>query len=139
MLQFFSETRFKLQEQEIRQDWLFACADKFNREVSDLNYIFCSDNYLLKINQQHLNHNYYTDIISFDYSDEHSVSGDIFISVDRVADNAFEYNEFFDVELARVMAHGLLHLVGFKDKTEEEANEMRLMENECLALLYAFD
>lgn len=139
MIHFFTETKFNLEDPEIYQNWIVECAGKFGKEVGELNYIFCDDEYLLNINREHLDHDYYTDVITFDYSEEEIISGDIFISIDRVADNAFEYSEFFDVELSRVIIHGILHLIGFKDKTEEEENEMRLRENECLALLYTFD
>ena len=90
--------------------------------------IFCSDAYLLKMNQEHLQHDYYTDIITFDYSSGDEISGDLFISVDRVRDNAKQHKQLFFSELVRVIAHGHLHLIGFKDKTKSQQLEMRAQE-----------
>lgn len=105
-----------------------------NRTLGEVNYIFCSDEYLLNINKQYLNHDYYTDVISFDYSEDGIISGDIFISVDTVKENAKEYEVEFDKELARVMVHGVLHFIGYKDKTDEDAKLMRQKENQYLPL-----
>lgn len=105
-----------------------------NRTLGEINYIFCSDDYLLNINKQYLNHDYYTDVISFDYSEDNIISGDIFISVDTVRDNAKEYDVEFEKELARVMVHGVLHFIGYKDKTDEDAKLMRQKENQYLPL-----
>ncbi|MRJ09561.1 rRNA maturation RNase YbeY [Ornithobacterium rhinotracheale] len=138
MIQFFSETEdFTLQDTQVFADWLEACAQKHDCEIEDINYIFCDDEYLLAINQKHLNHDYYTDIITFDYCDGNILSGDIFISIDRVSDNAFEYASDFEAELGRVMVHGLLHMIGFKDKTEEQQQQMREKEDECLQLIFS--
>ncbi|AFL97145.1 rRNA maturation RNase YbeY [Ornithobacterium rhinotracheale] len=137
MIQFFSETEdFTLEDSQVFADWLNACAERHGYEIEDINYIFCDDEYLLAINQKHLDHDYYTDIITFDYGDEEVLSGDIFISIDRVSDNAFEYSSDFEAELGRVMIHGLLHMMGYKDKTEEEEQEMRNKEDECLQLIF---
>lgn len=105
-----------------------------NRTLGDVNYILCSDAYLLDINRQYLNHDYYTDVISFDYCEDNVISGDIFISVDTVADNAKEYGVTFEKELARVMIHGVLHFVGYNDKSDEEVPVMRAKENQYLPL-----
>ena len=105
-----------------------------NRTLGDVNYILCSDAYLLDINRQYLNHDYYTDVISFDYCEDNVISGDIFISVDTVADNAKEYGVTFEKELARVMIHGVLHFVGYNDKSDEEVPVMRAKENQYLSL-----
>ena len=105
-----------------------------NRILGDVNYILCSDAYLLDINRQYLNHDYYTDVISFDYCEENVISGDIFISVDTVADNAKEYGATFENELERVMIHGVLHFVGYNDKSDEESKTMRAKENQYLSL-----
>ena len=137
MINYFSETEeFFLEETQVYSDWLETCAEKEGYEIDDVNYIFCDDEYLLEINRKHLDHDYYTDIITFDYCDDKLISGDIFISVERVADNAFDFNTDFNTELSRVMAHGLLHMMGYKDKTEEEKLEMRSKEDECLASLF---
>lgn len=105
-----------------------------DRTLGDVNYILCSDAYLLDINRQYLNHDYYTDVISFDYCEDNVISGDIFISVDTVADNAKEYGVTFEKELARVMIHGVLHFVGYNDKSDEEVPIMRAKENQYLSL-----
>lgn len=105
-----------------------------NKTLGDVNYIFCSDAYLLGINRQYLNHDYYTDVISFDYCEDNVISGDIFISVDTVADNAKEYGVTFEKELARVMIHGVLHFVGYNDKSDQEVPVMRAKENQYLPL-----
>lgn len=100
-----------------------------------LNYIFCTDDYLLAINQSHLNHNYYTDIITFDTSfGQDGISGDVYISIDRVKENAITLGEDFDRELHRVMIHGFLHLIGFRDKTKTDKTNMRKKEEACLSL-----
>lgn len=118
--------------------WIKSCIEKRNGELKDLNYIFCNDDYILNINRQYLNHDYFTDIISFDYSEyDHEtqktlVSGDLFISLDTVRSNSKLIGVEFEEELHRVIIHGVLHLLGFKDKTEQEEKEMRKEEEECL-------
>lgn len=134
MIRFFSETEFDLQDQDYYRDWINACVDKEKGEIKAVNVIFCDDDYLLEINKNHLDHDYYTDIITFDYSEGDQLFGDIFISVERVADNAHDFNSIFDKELSRVMIHGFLHMLGYKDKTKEESALMRCKENECLGL-----
>ena len=100
----------------------------------DIVLIFCSDEYLLEINKKHLNHNYYTDIITFDYCVENIVSGDLYISIDRVKENAKTFNDSFINELTRVVIHGVLHLCGYNDKTEADQKNMRNLENKYLAI-----
>jgi len=95
----------------------------------NLNIIFCSDNYLLKMNKEYLGHNYFTDVITFDYSEENLISGDVFISVDTVKENAKNYEVSFENELFRVIIHGVLHLIGYNDKTDKEQEEMTIKEN----------
>ncbi|MDD3724572.1 MAG: rRNA maturation RNase YbeY [Bacteroidales bacterium] len=118
--------------------WIKSCVEKRNGELKDLNYIFCNDDYILNINRQYLNHDYFTDIISFDYSEydyetqKTLVSGDLFISLDTVRSNSKLIGVEFEEELHRVIIHGVLHLLGFKDKTEQEEKEMRKEEEECL-------
>ena len=136
MINFFSETEFILQDQDFYRDWICACVDKEQAKVGYVNVIFCDDEYLLEINKNHLDHDYFTDIITFDYSDESQLNGDLFISVERVADNAFDFSTTFDNELARVIIHGFLHLLGYGDKTEEDLVTMRSKEDECIAFLY---
>jgi len=122
--------------------WLKEVAAGSSAQIGDLNYIFCSDDYLLDINKQFLGHDYYTDIITFDNSDDYAlekgreaVSGDIYISIDTVRHNGAEYGEGFDREIHRVIAHGLLHLIGFDDTSDELQAEMTEQENKALSLL----
>ena len=114
--------------------WLRCVAEREQCRLGDLNIIFCSDPYLLNINLQYLGHDYYTDIITFDYSEKPVVSGDLFISIDTVRDNASFYGAGFDEELHRVIVHGLLHLIGYDDHTDADIAQMRLKENESLSL-----
>lgn len=107
----------------------------YNSVPGHLSFVFCSDEHLLKVNQQFLQHDYFTDIITFDYAEGNRVSGDLMISIDRVKDNASTLNIPFEVELNRVMIHGVLHLLGFKDKTPKESDKMRRLEGEALAQL----
>jgi probable rRNA maturation factor len=115
--------------------WLSSLIKTHGYKLSEINYILCSDEYLLGVNQEHLNHDYYTDIITFDNSDEEgTIESDIFVSMERVEDNAKEHKEEFSTEIIRVLAHGVLHLLGFKDKTEEDAAEMRIQEEKAIVL-----
>ncbi len=114
---------------------LKAIAKHHTSAIEGLNYIFCSDEHLLSVNKEYLQHDYYTDIITFPYKEGAIVEGDIFISVDRVIDNAKNENEDEILEFYRVMAHGLLHLIGFKDKTEEDQNKMTKAEDEAIAII----
>lgn len=115
--------------------WLKQIAAFHRRKLGDINYIFCSDKRILEVNIEYLGHDYYTDVITFDYDEGQRVSGDLFISLETVASNAEMLGIAYEEELLRVMAHGVLHLCGFKDKTEEDAANMRLREQEALALL----
>ena len=112
--------------------WLLFIADKHEKEVGEISYIFCSDSYLLEVNRQYLDHDYLTDIITFDYTEENMVSGDVFISIDRVSENAVEFNVSYDEELLRVISHGILHLIGFNDKNEADQEVMTQKENESI-------
>lgn len=104
------------------------------RRIGDVNIIFCSDNYILDVNLKYLQHDYFTDIITFDYCDNNVLSGDLFISVDSVRENSVFYNTEFEDELNRVMVHGILHLIGYDDHTEEDQKVMREKENYYLSL-----
>lgn len=115
--------------------WLKLIIKSFNKELGELSYIFCSDEYLLQVNKDHLNHDYYTDVITFDYCEGDMISGDIFISTDMISFNAEKFLKTKENELHRVMAHGLLHLCGLKDKLEAEAKKMRIAEEAALLLL----
>jgi len=134
MINFHTETNFKLKNKDIYSLWIGEAILKMEKEEGEINYVFCDDAYLLKINQDFLNHDTYTDIISFDYSEGKLLSGDIFISIERVVENAKEFKVSFEKELQRVLIHGILHYAGFNDKTKEEKEEMRQQENLYLAL-----
>ena len=109
--------------------WLEDLILSENKKPGDINYIFCDDDYLLKVNQDYLDHDYYTDIITFDYVKGKTISGDIFVSLPRILDNASTLSQNFESEFNRVLAHGILHLCGYKDKTEEEQTQMRAKED----------
>lgn len=131
----FVETKDILSQKNKIKAWIKSVVEKKGMKVGDISYIFCKDEYLLNINKTYLNHDYFTDIISFDYSDKDKVSGDLFVSIDRVLDNSKSLNQEFEQELYRVIIHGVLHLLGLKDKTEKEEKEMRKAEEECLKSL----
>lgn len=116
-------------------EWINKIIKNNNCTAGDITYIFCSDNYLLEINRKYLNHDYYTDIITFNYNENKLISGDIFISVDTVFKNSKEYHTNFEMELFRVMIHGILHLIGFEDQTDEQQDEMTRQEDQALRLL----
>ena len=125
---------FKLKCQDAVRHWIKTVVERRGKVVGNINYLFCNDEYLLQINQEYLNHDTYTDIITFDYVAGNLVSGDIMISVDRVRDNALQYCVDIEDELHRVIIHGVLHLLGQGDKTEIEAKEMRRQEADALLL-----
>lgn len=131
----FVETKDILSKKNKIKAWIKSVVEKRGMKVGDISYIFCKDEYLLDINQNYLNHDDFTDIISFDYSDKDKVAGDLFISVERVMENAQNLNQEFEQELYRVIIHGVLHLLGFKDKTKAQEKEMRKTEEECLKSL----
>ena len=112
--------------------WIVHCIEDNIKNAGDINFIFCSDSYLLELNKKHLQHDYFTDIITFDYCEGDIISGDIYISVDRVRENSEDLELRFDIELHRVMIHGVLHLLGLKDATEMEKRQMRSSEDKCL-------
>jgi rRNA maturation RNase YbeY len=115
--------------------WLGEVCNVHKKELGEVSLIFCSDDYLLVINKSHLNHDYYTDIITFEYCENDRIIGDLFISIDRVRENAEIFKVGFINELNRVVAHGVLHLIGFGDKSVNESKQMRLLENDALELL----
>jgi rRNA maturation RNase YbeY len=136
MISFNYESDFKLELEPVYEKWIQQIIISENKTEGELNFIFCDDEYLLDINQRYLDHDYYTDIISFDYSLANELHGDIFISIDRVMENASTFNVSFQNELLRVMAHGILHYCGYKDKLEADSQEMRLKENEKIAMFH---
>ena len=126
---YHSECDFQLKDDESITIWLKYAISKENKELGEINYIFCDDQYLLKKNQKYLQHDSLTDIITFDYTEENRLSADIFISIERIKENAITFAVPFETELRRVIIHGVLHLMGYKDKSEEDAQTMRSKEN----------
>lgn len=135
-INFFShEVRFTLKNPRKVKSWIKGVVDKEGATIQEINYIFCSDSYLLSLNQGFLKHNTFTDIITFDNSEgSSSLEGEIYISIERVKENAKKYNVPIEDELSRVMIHGVLHLLGFKDKKPSEKALMRKKEEACLSL-----
>lgn len=136
MIDFHFKSDFVLESKTQYSDWVTRIIESEGFVEGQLDYVFCTDDYLLSINQEYLNHDTYTDIITFDYSDGKSISGDIFISTERVEDNALAYKVSREEELLRVMSHGVLHLIGFGDKTKEEQGLMRKKEEEKIKLFH---
>jgi rRNA maturation RNase YbeY len=135
MIEFNYETNFQLHTESSLRSWILSCIEKEGFKVGEINYIFCDDAYLHQLNVEFLNHDTLTDIISFDNTVGKIIGGDIFISVERVKENATTFAVLFDDELHRVLIHGVLHYMGLKDKSEEDKATMRSKENECLSLL----
>lgn len=131
---FFEDTDFKLKNKTKIKKWLKLVAESEVFSLGAVSVIFCSDNYILDINQRFLQHDYFTDIITFDYSEGEKISGDLFISVDSVRENSIEYETEFEDELHRVIVHGVLHLIGYDDHTDEDIRTMRSKENYYLSL-----
>ena len=135
MIRYFNEDiRFVLKDKLVNNRWLKLVAGSEIRSIGDVNIIFCSDKYILDVNLRYLHHDYYTDIITFDYCEGKKLSGDLFISIDTVRENALEYGVEFDDELHRVMVHGLLHLIGYDDHNPEEEKIIHEKEDYYLKL-----
>jgi rRNA maturation RNase YbeY len=122
-------------DEELIAKWLEESVRSLGFAIGELSFIFCSDEYLKKINIKYLNHDFFTDVIAFDYSKEKLLFGDVYVSTERVKENAKTYNSSFNKELFRVIIHGVLHLCGFNDKTKEEKNLIRAKENEFLSTI----
>ena len=141
MINFFSENiTYKLKDKRKIQKWIKLVIEGEKKKAGDINYIFCDDAFLVEMNIKYLNHDTLTDIITFNYNEEseNSINGDIYISIDRVKENSVEYNVPFNTELDRVIIHGVLHLLGFKDKTKADKKNMREKEDNSLSLLHNF-
>lgn len=136
MISYHYKTEFKLESEKKYTDWITNVINLESAKVKAIDYIFCDDNYLVGINQQYLNHDTFTDIITFDYTDDTNISGDIFISIERVKENAVHFNVELKVEIQRVMAHGVLHLLGYNDKELGETEIMRMKEDEMIKLFH---
>lgn len=135
-ISFFAEgIPFELENQNDIQSWIENTISKEDKMVGEISYIFCSDDYLHEINLEHLQHDTYTDIITFNYNVEDVISADIFISIDRVEENATTFSTTFQNELCRVIIHGVLHLLGYNDKSDSEKEVMRSKEDFYLSLL----
>jgi len=132
---FYEDTKTLDKTPEFFDLWFGKICHTEGKLLGDVSVVFCSDTYLLELNKRHLQHDFFTDIITFDYSEGVRVAGDLFVSVDRVYENADAYNVSRETELNRVSVHGIFHLLGYKDKTPQEATVMREKENEALALL----
>ena len=135
MITFNYETNFKLEEEKSIESWVQRMILIHECEEGEVNYIFCDDVYLHKLNMEFLKHDTLTDIISFDNSMGKLINGDIYISIERIVENAEDYKVSFSEELQRVMIHGVLHCLGFKDKTKEDQKEMTIQENKALFVL----
>ena len=136
MISFNYESDFSLEQEEVYSSWIETIVESENKILGEISYIFCDDEYLHTINMQYLNHDTLTDIISFDYTEGDIISGDIFVSIERVEDNAKDFNVPFDEELKRVLAHGVLHYCGYKDKSDDDALLMRTKEEEKIKLFH---
>ena len=136
MISFNYEIDFEILEETIYTNWISSVIISENKSEGEINYIFCDDDYLVEINQQYLNHDTLTDIISFDYSLGNEIHGDIYISIERVRENAEEFKVSFEEELKRVMIHGVLHYCGYKDKSESDELLMRFKEDEKIKLFH---
>ena len=136
MINFNYETNFALSNEDVVAAWIAESIKSEEHSLEEINYIFCDDNYLVEINQQYLDHDTLTDIISFDYSVGNELQGDVFISVERVVENAQDFDVTFEEELRRVLVHGILHYCGYKDKNEEDENLMRRKEEEKMKMFH---
>lgn len=135
MIRYFCEDiKFTYKNKLANNRWLKMVAGSEIRKIGDINVIFCSDNYILDVNMKYLQHDYFTDIITFDYCEGKVLSGDLFISVDSVRENSIEFGTDFEEELHRVIVHGVLHLIGYDDHTEEDKKVMRHKENYYLQM-----
>lgn len=133
------DTRFELKGKNIYKRWIEKVVREHRKTIQNINIIFSSNEYLLEINRKYLNHNYFTDVITFDYNDEKTISGDIFVSIDQVRLNCQEQKVIFLNELSRVMIHGVLHLLDYDDATNESKMEMRIKEDWALKILRGAD
>ena len=136
MISYNFETEFKLTNRAKYSKWLSAVIRSEGKKEGEINFIYCDDDYLINLNQQYLHHDTLTDIITFDYSVGNELHGDVFVSVERVRDNAGDFKVTFEEELKRVMVHGVLHLCGYKDKSKKDEEQMRVKEDEKIILFH---
>ena len=135
MIQFFFEEVETLSLDEKTVNWLTGIIVSEHKKAGKITYVFCTDEALLKVNKEFLDHDYYTDVITFDYVKGKTISADIFVSLPRISENAISLNKDFNSELHRVLAHGILHLCGYNDKTDDEIQQMRQKEDFYLSLI----
>ncbi len=136
MIEYHYETNFRLEDQTAYSEWISRIVLTEGGSLGPISYVFCNDDYLLKINQKYLEHDTLTDIVTFNYCNGTIISGDIFISIERIRENAIQYAVSIENELKRVMAHGILHLLKYDDKVKEDQEIMRLKENEKMLLFH---
>lgn len=137
MIRYYYESTPKIKRLDTSvKKWIKNVIELNGKSVGSINYVFCDNEYLLEINKKYLNHNYFTDVITFNYNQKNFIAGDIFISIDMVRENSINYKVDFSEELLRVMVHGILHLLGFGDKNRSERNKMRQMEDMCLKMFF---
>jgi len=136
MIDFSYQTEFVLEDVRHHASWLINIADSYEVVIESLGYVFCDDDYVHSINLQHLSHDTFTDIITFDYGSNEVLEGEIYISIDRVRENAADLNQEFDQELRRVMCHGLLHMIGFNDESKDDKIKMRELEDKALSMFH---
>ncbi len=136
MISFNYETDFELENEALYEDWISRIIESEGFDEGEINYIFCDDEYLHKINVEYLDHDTLTDIISFDYTVGNLIKGDIFVSIERVYDNANDFNVSFEEELKRVLSHGVLHYCGYKDKSPKDEALMRSKEEEKMQMFH---
>jgi rRNA maturation RNase YbeY len=140
VISFDFQADFVLEKDSEIRSWLEDVVDSYGKNTGNIGYVFCNDEYLFELNKKYLQHKTYTDIITFDYTVEDEISAEIYISVDRVKENSkkfnFEQDNAFEEELLRVMAHGVLHCIGFKDSCEEEQNMMRTEETKMIEMFH---
>ena len=136
MISFNYESDFSLEQEDVYASWIETIVESENKILGEISYVFCDDEYLHSINMQYLNHDTLTDIISFDYTEGNLLQGDIFVSVERVKENALDFNVPFEDEIKRVLSHGILHYCGYKDKSPEDELLMRSKEDEKIQMFH---
>jgi rRNA maturation RNase YbeY len=134
MIRFSYQQQFNIKERKKIKNWVQLCVEKLNKNIGQINYVFCDNTFIHELNLKHLQHDYTTDIITFDYTVGNILNGEIYISIDEVKLNSITYHTKFKDELHRVIIHGVLHLTGFKDKTDNESTEMKKQEDYYLSL-----
>ncbi|MEY8020386.1 rRNA maturation RNase YbeY [Muriicola sp. SD30] len=136
MVEYVYNTKYSIKDEDKYTEWFKKVIASESKYAGDLVYILTDDSEILKVNQDYLGHDYFTDIITFEYNKDNEVSGDIFISLDQIKENAENYSVTFEEELRRVMVHGILHLLGYDDKTDKDREKMRELENQKMKMFH---